>query len=84
MDVISVTRKGVERLVDEVNKLYGGELIVAEHGPEAAANRFKYSKVPAASGWFICIGGRLHHLPTTLEAIRFLQGVKVSIGLSGR
>lgn len=76
MEIISVTKGGVQRLVDDINKRFGGELVSAELGLPAAVERFGYVNKDMGNCWFICVSGRLHHEPTTLGAIEYLRCVK--------
>lgn len=66
METISVTRKGVEKLVSQINEM-SGEL--------NASAEYKNSL------WIIDIAERLHYAPTTLEAIQYLQGVMVGLSI---
>ncbi len=76
MEIISVTRGGVQRLVDDINNRFGGELVLAELGFPAAVERFRYVRKDMGNCWFICVAGRLHHEQTTLGAIEYLHSIK--------
>lgn len=79
MEIISVTRGGVKRLVDDINKRFGGELVSAELGVVDAVEHFGYVPKSMGKSWFICVAGRLHHEATTLGAIEYLRRIKKGI-----
>lgn len=66
METISVTRKGVEKLVSQLNEMSEGLNASAEYKNGL---------------WIIDIAERLHYTPTTLEAIKYLQGVMVGLSI---
>lgn len=66
METISVTRKGVEKLINQLNEITEGLNVSAEY---------------KNSLWIINIAERLHYAPTTLEAIQYLQGVMVGLSI---
>lgn len=66
METISVTRKGVEKLINQLNEITEGLNVSAEY---------------KNSLWIINIAERLHYAPTTLEAIQYLQGAMVGLSI---
>lgn len=65
METISVTRKGVEKLVSQLNEM--------SEGPNASAE-YKNGL------WIIAIAGlKMHYATTILEAIQYIQGVMAGI-----
>lgn len=84
MEIISVTRGGVQRFVDEINKRYGGEIVSADLGIVNAVEHFGYVPKDMGKSWFICVAGRLHHEATTLGAIEYLRRIKKGLKLYAR
>lgn len=67
METISVTRKGIELLISQINELH----------PRAMASAELLNGI-----WIIgIVGGRIRCFHSTIEAIQFLRGVIYGIGL---
>jgi hypothetical protein len=64
METISVTRKGVEKLVGQLNKMSEGL---------SASVEYKNTL------WIIDVAGQMHYTTTILEAIQYIQGVMAGI-----
>ena len=84
MEIISVTRGGVQKLVDDINKRFGGEIVSADLGMVNAVEHFGYVPKNMGKSWFICVAGRLHHEETTLGAIEYLRRIKKGLKLYAR
>ena len=64
METIPVTPKGVEKLITQLNKIHKGINASAEYKNGV---------------WILDIAGQIHIAERILEAIKYLQGVKLGI-----
>lgn len=80
MEIYNTDNKAViNKLIDDINQLYGGEAITAEYVPTGCSSKYSYMNLNVTNGWFFVLFGRVHHEGSTPEAIKYLREVKSGI-----
>lgn len=77
-------KQNVEKLVADINKLYGGEFITAEYTMTAYSKRSPIFGQRISNGWFFVYAGRTHHEGCTEDAIKWLQQLKNGVKKYGK
>lgn len=63
MELISITRKGVEKLINQLNELHEGLNASVEYNSHIVLH----------------VAGKVYYTTSILEAITYLQGVKLGL-----